>query len=168
MLRINWFWQKDKDSFQHVQQSCRWNFKLITRDNLLTFGAARNVNTHVHCGGSLLKKAGAKRNEWTHLQPHLGAMTCSPFLWTKQSPLAASPHSGLHHPPAVYTKLNTLRDGWLKNQPPPPLYVCSTMQTKSTVMLQSHLCQLASHCQAQLFLVYQTPPTPWGVQTSSI
>lgn len=84
--------------------------------------------------------------------PHLGAMTYSPFLWTKQKSCCSLPHSGLHHPPAVYTKLNTLSNGWLKN-PPPLLYVCGTTQTKPTLMLQTHLCQLASHCQAQLLSI---------------
>lgn len=117
----------------------------------------------VHCG-SILKSQEQNGMNGTVCTLHHTSPRCHDLLtfpMDKTKSCCSLPHSGLHHPPAVYTELNTLRDGWLKNQPP-LLYLCATTQTKSTLMLQSHLCQLASHCQALLSLVSPTGPYTVG------
>lgn len=52
------------------------------------------IKTHVHCGSILKSQEHNRMNGSVSslcATPHLGAMTYSPFLWTKQSPAAASP-----------------------------------------------------------------------------
>lgn len=62
--------------------------------HLERFCMVRNMKAHVHCGSILESLKHNRINESVSsccAAPHLGATTYSPFLWTKQSPVAASP-----------------------------------------------------------------------------
>lgn len=144
--------QKKKNSLQQLQQSHQWNLKLIHRDKLLTL----NISAWLEMLG---ERSTTGWMEASPVSPRCRDLLTFPLDKTKSC--CSLPHSGLLHPPAAYTKLNTRSNGWLKH-PPPLLHACGTTQTKPTLMLQSHLCQLASHCQAQLFPLYHTLAPSWG------
>lgn len=120
----------------------------------------RNIKTRVYCGDILKSQEHLRMNGSVS-----GRCTSVPWpthlSYGKNKVLLQPPPPWITSPSRCEHKLNILNNGWLIN-PPPLLYARGTTQAKPTQMLQSHFCQLAPHWQAQLFLVYHTPATPWG------